>query len=224
MARPSSWRKGSPARNETRRRAYALFVGTPRRRRNIRVAGQIALSALSLTLISCGQGLGEDQGGGTTVHAGPSAATGPGAASAAGADVTPVDPVERSDAEWRRMLTPLSYRVLRQQGTEPPFRNAYWDEHRDGTFACAGCGAPLYSSADKFDSGTGWPSFSRPIAGAPVAESRDDSAGMIRTEVHCGRCGGHLGHVFDDGPAPTGERHCINSAALTFIPAGNGHE
>lgn len=126
--------------------------------------------------------------------------------------------VSYSDAEWRRRLTPMQYYVLRQEGTERPYSHALNNEHRRGRFACAGCALPLFSSATKFDSGTGWPSFYDPLPRA-VGTSRDFSLGYTRTEVHCSRCGGHLGHVFDDGPRPTGKRYCMNGAALTFAPA-----
>ena len=124
--------------------------------------------------------------------------------------------IEKTDAEWRASLTPEQYRVLRQQGTEPAFTGAYWDEKTPGVYRCAGCGQELFSSANKYDSGSGWPSFDRPGAGSSVEEHRDASHGMIRTEVTCGRCGGHLGHVFPDGPPTTGLRYCINSASLTL--------
>jgi len=124
------------------------------------------------------------------------------------------DKVEKSEAEWRDELTPEQYRILREKGTERAFTGVYWDEKQAGTYVCAGCGQPLYSSSTKFDSGTGWPSFSEPVDPEAVETEVDRSHFMTRTEVHCSRCGGHLGHVFDDGPRPTGQRHCINSSSL----------
>ena len=126
--------------------------------------------------------------------------------------------VVHTDAEWRRLLTAQQYYVLRQAGTEMPYSSALNDEHRSGVFSCAGCGSNNFSAATKFDSGTGWPSFYQALTNA-VLEREDDSAGMVRTEVLCRRCGGHLGHVFDDGPRPTGLRSCMNGVALTFTPA-----
>ncbi|MBB5373767.1 peptide-methionine (R)-S-oxide reductase MsrB [Acidocella aromatica] len=126
--------------------------------------------------------------------------------------------VSHTDAEWRHILTPAQYSVLRRQGTEAAFSSPLLNEHRNGIFACAGCALPLFSSKAKFDSGTGWPSFYAPLPNA-VLTADDHSFGMIRTEVHCRRCGGHLGHVFPDGPPPTGLRYCMNGVALTFTPA-----
>jgi peptide-methionine (R)-S-oxide reductase len=123
--------------------------------------------------------------------------------------------VMHTDAEWRKLLTPEQYAVLRQQGTEWAFSSPLDHEWRDGTYSCAGCANPLFSSKTKFDSGTGWPSFYRPLKNA-VNEAQDASLGIVRTEVHCRRCGGHLGHVFDDGPPPTGLRYCMNGVALVF--------
>lgn len=126
--------------------------------------------------------------------------------------------IVRSEDEWRRLLTPAQFRVLRQQDTERAGSSPLNEEHRAGTYLCAACDLPLFSSETKFDSGTGWPSFWAPIDGA-VATSEDRSWFTTRTEVHCRRCGGHLGHVFEDGPPPTGLRYCMNGIALKFLPA-----
>ena len=129
--------------------------------------------------------------------------------------------IEKSDEEWRRLLTPAQYSVLRKHGTERPGSSALNHEKRKGTFACAGCALPLFSSDTKYESGTGWPSFWQPLDNA-VATATDNSFLMSRTEAHCRRCGGHLGHVFDDGPPPTAKRYCMNGVALSFTPAAAG--
>jgi peptide-methionine (R)-S-oxide reductase len=128
--------------------------------------------------------------------------------------------VTKTDEEWRRLLTPAQYQVLRHEDTEPAFSSPLVDEHRKGVFVCAGCELPLFKSETKFESGTGWPSFWSPVEGA-VGTKTDRSFLMERTEVHCRRCGGHLGHVFNDGPPPTGLRYCMNGVALKFIPEGS---
>lgn len=124
--------------------------------------------------------------------------------------------VSVAPAQWRERLTSAEFHVLREQGTERAFSGAFHDHHESGLYRCAGCGAPLFTSADKFDSGTGWPSYTRPVAEGRVATESDRTFGTVRTEVHCARCGGHLGHIFPDGPAPTHQRYCINSASLDF--------
>ena len=125
--------------------------------------------------------------------------------------------VTHTEAEWRKLLSPAAFDVLRQEGTERPFTSPLNDEHRAGRFACAGCNLEAFSSLTKFDSRTGWPSFWKPLDKA-VGEHKDRTFGMTRTEIHCSRCGGHLGHVFDDGPKPTGLRYCMNGVAMTFKP------
>jgi len=126
--------------------------------------------------------------------------------------------VARSEEEWRRILSPEAYRVLRQRGTEPPFTNAYYHFAREGVYVCGACGAALFSSNSKYESGSGWPSFTAPLSPQALHEDIDSRFGMMRREINCANCGGHIGHVFTDGPEPLGLRYCTNSAALMFKP------
>jgi peptide-methionine (R)-S-oxide reductase len=130
------------------------------------------------------------------------------------------DKISKSDAEWRAQLTPEQYHVAREKGTERAFTGAYWNNKKAGVYTCVGCGAPLFDSNTKFDSGTGWPSFTEPMPGSNIETSEDTSYGMRRIEVHCKQCGTHLGHVFPDGPGQSGQRYCINSCSLNFDEKG----
>ncbi|MDB5323013.1 MAG: peptide-methionine (R)-S-oxide reductase [Phycisphaerales bacterium] len=162
------------------------------------------VSVLGLFLLGCERG---DRG---------AASNKPGSAPMPAASTQPVGKVVKSDAEWKKLLTAEQFHILREKGTETPFANAYNGNHERGIYVCAGCGLELYSSAQKFESGTGWPSFWAPIAANHVVVAKDDTLGMERDEVVCAQCGGHLGHVFDDGPKPTGLRYCMNSGAMKF--------
>ena len=134
------------------------------------------------------------------------------------------DKVTKTEAEWKASLTPVEYRVLREKGTERPFTGKYWDTTTPGVYRCAGCGAELFRSDAKFDGHCGWPSFDKAIAGGRIVETADTTLGMVRTEVTCARCGGHLGHLFDDGPTDTGMRYCINSVSIDLAPAEGGKD
>lgn len=149
----------------------------------------------------------------------PPATAGDAPAKATTAQKQAVSPATMSEADWRAILSDHEYYVLRKQGTERAFTGEFWDHHEHGTYVCGGCGEPLFSSDHKFESGTGWPSFTQAVDGGRVTTRSDISLGMKRVEILCGSCGGHLGHVFPDGPKPTGERYCVNSASLDFVAA-----
>lgn len=157
-------------------------------------------------------------GGGRGAEAAPDSSAGGGAAAGGGAP----DKVAKTDEQWRAELSPLQYQVTRCSATEAPFTGKYWNHHEKGTYVCVACGQELFASDTKYDSGSGWPSYFQPVAKGAVSEHEDTTHGMVRVEVRCSRCDSHLGHVFPDGPRPTGMRYCINSAALDFRPRDGG--
>jgi peptide-methionine (R)-S-oxide reductase len=185
------------------------------------LGGALAMLAIGMLGAGCGSAEQSATAPSGTASGPAAAAPAPATAGAATAPVAATGTLTLTDAQWKARLTPEVYQVLRHQETEPAFCGGYKkiEENGPGTYCCAGCGAPLFTADTKFHSGTGWPSFFQAIPGA-VGETHDTSYGMDRTEIHCARCGGHLGHVFTDGPAPTGLRYCINAAALTFTPTG----
>jgi peptide-methionine (R)-S-oxide reductase len=177
----------------------------------MKTIGMVGLVLMVVAAVACGRSPGSARG-----DAERDASMAPSSDAVKASTVSDTGKVVKSDAEWKKILTPEQYNILREKGTESPFTGKYYDNHEKGIYSCAACGNQLFSSETKFESGTGWPSFWQPIASGHVDEEHDGSFGVDRTEVLCARCGGHLGHVFDDGPPPTHLRYCINSAALTF--------
>jgi peptide-methionine (R)-S-oxide reductase len=190
----------------------------------VKLKAMLAIVLLIVVAAACARAAAEKGEKGTTAvkPVAPTANTAntANAANAANtANTEGIQKIVKTEDEWKKLLTPEQFKVLRKQGTERAFTGETWDNHRKGTYVCAACGLPLFSSETKFESGTGWPSFWQPINPKNVETEEDNSFFSSRTEVHCARCGGHLGHVFNDGPDPTGLRYCMNSVSMKFVPA-----